>query len=88
MPSGHEAGDVVDPNGIAPTVRLNHGYPVLIIEYAKDNTPPLREVIPLNIGKDGVCGCITAHYHKVGWSDLDPTCQLPHPAVLEIWYEK
>lgn len=36
MPSGHEAGDVVDPNGIAPCVKENHGYPVLIIEYERD----------------------------------------------------
>lgn len=42
------------------------------------------EILPINTGKDGVCGCITAHYHKAGWADLNPMCQLPHPAVAEI----
>lgn len=36
-PSGHNAGDVVDPKGISPTVMLNHGWPVIIIEYENDN---------------------------------------------------
>lgn len=32
MPSGHRVGRVVDPEGLSPTVMLNQGYPVLIVE--------------------------------------------------------
>ena len=37
MPSGHNAGRVVDPIGIAPTVMENHGKVTAIIEDEKDN---------------------------------------------------
>lgn len=37
MPSGHNVGNIYDPDGISPTIMLNHGYPALILEEATDN---------------------------------------------------
>lgn len=37
MTSGHRAGNVIDPNGISPTILDNHGYPALVIEEIKKN---------------------------------------------------
>ena len=37
MPSGHNVGNIYDPDGISPTIMLNHGYPALILEETTDN---------------------------------------------------
>lgn len=37
MPLGHNVGNIYDPDGISPTIMLNHGYPALILEEATDN---------------------------------------------------
>nr|DAU82640.1 MAG TPA: DNA methyltransferase [Caudoviricetes sp.] len=37
MPSGHNVGNIYDPDGISPTIMLNHGYPAFILEEATDN---------------------------------------------------
>lgn len=37
MPSGHNVGNIYDPDGISPTIMLNHGYLALILEEATDN---------------------------------------------------
>lgn len=37
MPSGHNVGNIYDPDGISPTIMFNHGYPALILEEATDN---------------------------------------------------
>lgn len=66
-------GRVYSPEGVSPTLLTMQG----------GNREP-KVILPMNTGKDGVCGCITAHYHKAGWADLNPMCQLPHPAVAEI----
>lgn len=45
----------------------------------------MKQVIPLNSLRGGqISPTITAHYHKVAWSDLSPVCQLPHIAIMEI----
>ena len=43
VPSNHRAGNVYDPNGIAPTIMENHGYPAFIIEEQR-NTDRLIQV--------------------------------------------
>lgn len=67
-------GRVYSKEGVSPTLLTMQG----------GNREP-KVLIPINTtGKESVSGCITAHYHKAGWADLNPMCQLPHPAVAEI----
>lgn len=37
MPSGHNAGNIYDPDGISPTIMNNHGYPAFVIEKMNEN---------------------------------------------------
>ena len=44
MPSGHNVGNIYDPDGISPTIMLNHGYPALILEETTDNDTQVHRV--------------------------------------------
>lgn len=48
--------------------------------------PMKKQVILLNSLRGGqISPTITAHYHKVAWSDLSPAChRLPRIAIMEI----
>lgn len=72
-----ERGRVYSADGIAPCVQTLGG----------GNREP-KIIEPINTTAEGISPTITAHYHKVGWSDLDPNCQLPHIAILEVYKNK
>ena len=44
MPSGHDASRIVDTNGIAPTVKENHGTVTAILENDQDIDNPLKGI--------------------------------------------
>lgn len=44
----------------------------------------MKQIIALNSLGGQLSPTITAHYHKVAWSDLSPASQLPHIAIMEI----
>lgn len=44
MPSGHDASRIVDTNGIAPTVKENHGTVTAIVENDQDIDNPLKGI--------------------------------------------
>lgn len=44
MPSGHNVGNIYDPDGISPTIMLNHGYLALILEETDNDMKQLIQV--------------------------------------------
>lgn len=68
MPSGHNAGRVVDPQGIAPTVMENHGTVTAIIEEDKENS-----FIKKAYKEFGSVPELFNPYNKTELTDLAPT---------------
>ncbi|HCC04013.1 MAG TPA: hypothetical protein DEP51_04055 [Clostridiales bacterium] len=60
MPSNHDASRVVDSNGLAPTVKENHGTVTAVLETINKNAKHQQDLIQ---DKNNICRCIPAGTH-------------------------
>lgn len=60
MPSGHEASRIIDSEGVAPTVKENHGTVTAIME---ENNRSAKHQQDLLQHKENLCRCIPAGTH-------------------------
>ena len=60
MPSGHEASRIVDTEGVAPTIKENHGTVTAIMEENNKNAKHQQDLLQ---HKDNLCRCIPAGTH-------------------------